>query len=93
LGGIVKDQGNLRSTLLTTSVLAWIARRSEAWRVTFQDTGGSTGRTAAELGGGLSFAIAQNRVPGLLGAFVDYDATLAAHLARNAFAASRKRTG
>ena len=58
----------------------------------FQQVGASTGRDAAELGAGLSFAIAQTTLPGHLAAFVEYDATVAAHLTNNAFAAGLKLT-
>ncbi|HEV2336743.1 MAG TPA: autotransporter domain-containing protein, partial [Stellaceae bacterium] len=53
----------------------------------FGQVGPAVGRDAAELGVGLSFAIAQDAVPGRMSGFVHYDATLASHETANTFAA------
>jgi outer membrane autotransporter protein len=56
----------------------------------FNEVGAAVGRDAADLGGGLSFAVPQTSVPGQLSAFLQYDATLAAHQTNNAIAAGLK---
>lgn len=58
-----------------------------AGAASFGQVGPAVGRDVAELGVGLSFAIAQNAVPGQMSGFVHYDASLAAHATANAFAA------
>jgi subtilase-type serine protease len=58
--------------------------------LSFNQVGAATGRDAADLGAGVSFAIAQSTVPGQLSAFVQYDATIAAHQTNNAVAAGLK---
>jgi len=60
--------------------------------VVFQQIGASSGRDAADLGVGVSWAIAQTTVPGQLSAFFQYDASLAAHQTNNAFAGGLKLT-
>lgn len=60
--------------------------------VSFDQIGAPTGRDAAELGAGISFAISQTTIPGQLSAFVQYDATIAAHQTDNAVAAGLKLT-
>jgi outer membrane autotransporter protein len=58
----------------------------------FQQIGATTGRDAADLGVGVSFAVAQNTVPGQLSAFIQYDATVAAHQTNNAVAGGLRLT-
>jgi subtilase-type serine protease len=58
--------------------------------VSFSEVGAATGRDAADLGAGVSFAVAQSAIPGQLSAFVQYDATIAAHQTNNAVAAGLK---
>ncbi len=60
--------------------------------VSFSQIGAPTGRDAAELGAGLSFAIAQTSLPANLSAFVQYDATIAKHQTDHAVAAGLKLT-
>jgi outer membrane autotransporter protein len=56
----------------------------------FTQQGALVGRDAADLGAGASFAIAQTTLPGQLSAFVQYDASIAAHQTNNAVAAGLK---
>jgi fibronectin-binding autotransporter adhesin len=60
--------------------------------VGFTQIGAATGRDAADLGVGVSFAVAQTAVRGQLSAFLQYDATLAAHQTSNAVAGGLKLT-
>jgi subtilase-type serine protease len=60
--------------------------------ISFQQVGAATGRDAADLGVGVSFAIAQNAVAGQLSSFVQYDATIAAHQTNNIISAGLKLT-
>jgi outer membrane autotransporter protein len=71
---------------------AFAAAFSGAPAVNFTQIGAATGRDAAELGAGVSFAIAQTTIPGQLSAFVQYDATIAAHQTNNTVAAGLKVT-
>jgi outer membrane autotransporter protein len=71
---------------------AFAAAFSGAPTIGFNEVGATTGRDAAELGAGFSFAIAQTSIPGRLSAFVQYDATIAAHQTNNAVAAGLKLT-
>ena len=71
---------------------AFAAAFSGAPAVTFSQVGAAAGRDAAELGAGVRFAIAQTAIPGQLSAFIQYDATIAAHQIDNAVAAGLKLT-
>jgi outer membrane autotransporter protein len=52
----------------------------------FDQVGPTIGRDAADLGVGLSFAIAQKLLPGNMSGYLQYDATLAKHETANAVA-------
>jgi subtilase-type serine protease len=71
---------------------AFAAAFAGAPGISFQQVGAATGRDAADLGAAVSFALAQNTIPGQLSAFVQYDATIAAHQTNNAVAAGLKLT-
>ena len=71
---------------------AFVAAFAGATGISFQQVGAATGRDAADLGAAVSFALAQNTIPGQLSAFVQYDAMIAAHQTNNAVAAGLKLT-